>query len=369
MIPCVALNGRYTGVEKPTGAQTVAHDLFAHLVRAERPFRLVVLADLTDPRLDGWGALPKVELVHVPFRRWGRMRSQLFEQFRLTALARRHGAGLVYHPINTCPRFGGGLPHVVTLLDLNFHHNPQWYGRAFRTWLEHTTIPGLRKAARVACISDWVADDARRTLGLGPGQVRTIHCGLRQLVPSGPIAADPDVVLAVNPFQPHKNLSRIVDAVGALRHERPALRLRVAGRPQDNFRADPELAERLALPFVEVTGYLSDTGLADEYARASVLCMPSFEEGFGMPVIEAMAHSTTVVTSDRSCLPEIAGPAAILVDPSSTDAIAEGLRRALAEPPEERARRHREGREHARRFDWRAIAGRYVELFAEVLDR
>ena len=55
------------------------------------------------------------------------MRSQLYEQFELSRSASSRGADLVYHPINTCPRFGGGLRHVVTLLDLNFHHNPQWY--------------------------------------------------------------------------------------------------------------------------------------------------------------------------------------------------------------------------------------------------
>ena len=187
MKPCVALNGRYTGVEKPTGAQTVAHDLFEHLVRADRPFRLVVFADRRAPGVAKWERYADVEIVDVPFRRWGRMRSQLFEQLQLTRLARRHGARMLYHPINTCPRFGGSLPQVVTLLDLNFHHNPQWYGRAFRTWLEHTTIPGLRKASRVACISNWVADDARRTLQLDPDRVRTIYCGLRDLRPTGPI--------------------------------------------------------------------------------------------------------------------------------------------------------------------------------------
>lgn len=363
----VALNGRYTGVSRPTGAQTVAHDLFGHLVRADREFELVVFADRSAPGVAGWADGDGVELVHVPFREWGRMRSQLYEQLELSRAAKGRGAGLVYHPINTCPRFGGGMRHVVTLLDLNFHHNPQWYGRAFRAWLEHTTIPGLKKAERVACISDWVAADARRTLGLEPERVRRIYCGLRSLGHVDDPATDPDVVLAVNPFQPHKNLARLIDAVGQLRETRPALRLRVAGRAQDNFQRDPDLAGRLERDFVQVTGYLSDAELGDEYARAAVLCIPSFEEGFGMPIIEAMAHDTTVVASNVSCLPEIAGEAGILVDPASIDSIADGLRLALDEPHDDRARRHARGREHARQFDWTKIAGQYLDLFREVL--
>jgi len=363
----VALNGRYTGVEEPTGAQTVAHDLFGYLVRAERPFGLIIFADTSMPGVDEWAQGKDVELVHVPFREWGRMRAQGFEQVRLTRCARARGASLLYHPINTCPRFGSALPQVVTLLDLNFHHEPQWYGRAFTTWLEHTTVPGLGKAERVVCISDWVAEDARRTLGLDPERVRRIYCGLHHLQPSGGIEAETDLVLAVNPFQPHKNLVRIVDAVAALRQKRPRLRLRVVGRPQDNFRHDPELARCLQLDFVHVTGYLSEAELANEYRRASVLCMPSLAEGFGMPVIEAMSLDTTVVTSSRSCLPEISGAAGILVDPESVAAITDGLQTAMEESDGDRKRRHRIGREHIRLFDWTRIAKQYVDLFSEVL--
>ena len=365
----VALNGRYTGVDKPTGVQTVAHELFRHLVAAERPFGLIIFADTTAPEVAAWAGSPDVELVHVPFRAWGRVRSQIFEQVRISARARSMGAHLLYHPINTCPRFGGALPQMVTLMDLNFHRNPQWYGRSFRTWLELTTVPGLRKADRVVCISDWVAEDARRTLGLEARQVRMIYNGLRQLQPGGAGEPETDVVLAVNPFQPHKNLIRIIDAVAALREERPSLRLRVVGRPQDNFRESPGLAHRLEYDFVHVTGYVDDAELADEYRRAAVLCMPSFEEGFGMPIIEAMALDTTVVTSDRTCLPEVTGEAGIFVDPASTEAISDGLRRALDESAEQRAHRHRLGREQAARFDWVQTADQYIELFSELLRR
>ena len=368
MKPRVALNGRYTGVVEPTGVQTVAHAIFAHIVRSERSFDLVIFADRNAPDMHSWARRDDVELVHVPFRSWGRARSQLFEQALLTRHARSRGARLVFHPINTCPRFGRGLAHVVTLHDLNFLHFPTWYGRAFRTWLGWTAIPGLRKAARIVCISDWVAKDAQRTLGIDAGRITRIYNGLRDLGNEPDAVRDPNVVLAVNPFQPHKNLVRLIDAVGQLREIRSGLVLRVAGRPHENFRRDPDLADRLDRDYVQVTGYLTDTQLAVEYRKAAVLCMPSFSEGFGMPLIEAMARDTTVVTSDASCLPEIAGEAGILVDPAAVDSIARGLRLALEESDTERAQRHASGRSQAAKFDWERAAADYVGVFEELLE-
>lgn len=363
----IALNGRFTGVDQPTGVQAAAQELFNSLVAAPRPFGLLIFADAGSTVVQRWTGQRNVEVVDLPFRRWGRMRSQIYEQVRMSARARAAGTGLLYHPINTCPRFPGRLPQVVTLHDLNFHHNPQWYARNFRTWLEHTTIPGLRRATHVACISDYVVDDAVRTLGLERSRVSRIYDGLRSLQTSGPVARDPDRVLAVNPFQPHKNLARLIDAVGRLRSDRPGLHLRVVGRPQANFRGHESLASRFSEDWVEVTGYIDDARLADEYASAAVLCMPSFEEGFGMPLIEAMSLGTPVVTSNLSCLPETAGPAGVLVDPHSVSSIAEGLRTVLEEDAGARARREEAGRAHAARFDWDAAASEYIALFERVL--
>ena len=87
-----------------------------------------------------------------------------------------------------------------------------------------------------------------------------------------------------------------------------------------------------------------------------------------MPLIEAMARDTSVVTSDASCLPEIAGEAGILVDPASVDSIAQGLRLALEESDAERAQRHASGRSQAAKFDWERAAAHYVGVFEEQLE-
>ncbi|RKZ08109.1 hypothetical protein DRQ32_09425 [bacterium] len=366
----VALNGRFTAVDQPTGVQAAAGELFTQLVLADRPFDLLIYADSTAGVVREWAGAPGVRIEHVPFRSWGRARAQLHEQIVISRRARQAGARLLYHPINTCPRYQGHqghLPQVVTLHDLNFHHNPQWYGRSFRTWLEHTTIPGLSRAAHVVCISDHVVGDAIRTLELDPGRVSRIYDGLRRLSPGREVARDRDLVLAVNPFQPHKNLPRLIEAMSILRKERPSVRLRVVGRAQENFRGHEKIADALAVEWVHLTGYIDETQLAEEYCAASVLCMPSFEEGFGMPLIEAMSFGASVVTSNLSCLPETAGPAGILIDPHSAQSIADGLRTALTESGAGREAREEAGRAHAARFSWATAAAEYTELFSRLM--
>lgn len=369
----IAINGRFSGTARPTGTQTVAHELVEHITALDERPEMVLFVEPGHPSVESWRARNGVEIVEVPFAVYGRTRSQLYEQGPLHRRARALGCSLVHHPMNSCPRWPGPVPSLVTVHDLNFHHHPEWYGRAFRTWLEHTMIPGLRRAAHVVCISQYVAGDVSRTLGLDPSRVSTIPNGLKHLVDEQTLGdverADPPVILAVNPWQPHKNLVRLLRAVRRVRDQGTTCSVQIAGRAHANFRGQPELAAELAHPHVQVLGYLSDADLARAYARATVLAMPSLEEGFGLPVIEAMAFGTSVVTSTVTSLPEVGGDAAILVDPYDEQAIAAGLREALTEPVAARRAREARGRRHAARFDWNEVARAYVATYRATLDR
>jgi glycosyltransferase involved in cell wall biosynthesis len=321
-MPRIALNGRFTGTARPTGTQTVAHEIVEHVTALEDRPEIVLFVDPAHPSVPRWRARAGVTMVEVPFAALGRTRAQLYEQFGMHRRARELGCDLVHHPMNGCPRWPGAVASLVTVHDLNFHHHPEWYGRAFRTWLEHTMIPGLRRAAQVVCISEYVAGDVLRTLGLDASRVSTIPNGLKQLVEPSKSStierADPPVILAVNPWQPHKNLVRLLRAVRRLREEGQPCAVAIAGRPHENFRGQPDLEDELAHEHVHVLGYLTDEDLARAYARASVLAMPSLEEGFGLPVIEAMAHGTSVVTSTVTSLPEVGGDAAAALPSTRT---------------------------------------------------
>lgn len=362
----VGLNGRFSGTLRPTGTQIASFYLFDAILRGERDFSVVIFADNKFPGVEAWRAIPQTKFIDVPFSRWRRSIAQLWEQFLLPIRAAKAGCTVLHHPMTTCPRWRNGVCQLVTVHDLNFLHHPEWVSRAFRHWLSHIAVPAIRKADHIATISDYVLDDVRRTLGIAAAKSSRIYNGLTPLPASaaGP-QRDPaaPVILGVNPWQPHKNLPRLIDAFTRLRGEIPTLELHLAGRPQANYRTQTELAEMLARPGVRVLGYLSEQELVSAYAGADVVCYPSLEEGFGLPVLEAMAAGTPVVTSDASCLPEIAGGAAVLVDPLSAQSITAGIRRILGENTAERNSRIARGKQVAARYSWGEAARQYAAIY------
>jgi len=117
---------------------------------------------------------------------------------------------------------------------------------------------------------------------------------------------------------------------------------------------------------ITVTGYLLDSELDDLYARASILAFPSLDEGFGIPVLEAMAHGLPVVTSNRSALPEAAGDAALLIDPTDTESIAAALNRLTGDDGLRKDLAAR-GRTRAAQYTWERAANETWEVYKELL--
>jgi len=361
----VALNGRFSGTLKPTGMQVAAFHLFDAIVRAERELDLVIFADPAFPGVAEWTSFPGVELVPTAFTKWSRAKSQLWEQLALPFLLKIKRCRVVHHPITTCPRWNLGARTIVTLHDLGFLHHPEWVESSFRRWLLATAVPGIRGAAHVVAISDYVLSDIRKTLGLAAGKTSRIYNGidLAPALPQDNIDASPFRLLGVNLWQPHKNLVRLIDAFTQVRTRFPQLELHLAGRPQARYRQQPELVERLTIPGVKILGYLSNEDLARAYRTARMVVYPSLEEGFGLPILEAMVAGTPVVTSNASCLPEIAGGAAILVDPLSIESIAQGIVTAMSESDAERSNRILRGKKVAGGFQWSGTAQAYIQLY------
>ena len=359
----VALNGRFTGTPQPTGTQTASFQLFNAILRESAEMEFVVFVDSRFPGVEAWKHLERVTFVNTPFQDWSRGRSQLWEQFLSPLLARRHGCAIMHHPMTTSPALQNGLQSIVTLHDLNFLLHPEWYSRSFRWVYDLCALPGLRHCARVVTISNFVRDQTSRELRIPDRRLGMIYNGVKAIHADTPWSGN--YLFAAGSLQPHKNLARLIRSYRLIQHDYPGLELVVAGRPQPRFSSDPELVDLLSTPGLRLTGYLSEEELANAYAGALAFCYPSLEEGFGLPILEAMTLGTPVLTSTVSCLPEIAGPAT-QVDPVSVEAIAGGLRHLLDLSGAEREHLVALGKEWAAKFSWKAAAQHYLDLYTQV---
>lgn len=227
----------------------------------------------------------------------------------------------------------------------------------------------LRQADHIVAISHEVKRTLVETLRLPPDRITVIQPGADHLeiAPEGPRAAIPSgrpYILHVGAVDPRKNLARTLQALTLLPRETDLV-LAVAGRMGDGERSSLlETARSVgAGDRIELLGFVDDGKLASLYRGAVAFVFPSLAEGWGLPVLESMAHGCPVVTSDRSSLPEAAGDAALLVDPTSPDAISEALRR-VAEDSELRQELVARGLRRVGEFSWKTSALEHLRLLS-----
>ena len=265
----------------------------------------------------------------------------------LPRLLRRLGADLVHTqyalPLR-CP-----CPGVVTIHDLSFERDGSLLPRRDRLVFRRVVPASARRAARVLTVSERSRADILELYGLPPASVVVTPNGVDPAFSPGD-GGSRDYVLAVGAIQPRKNQLAALDAARAV-----GLPLVVVGPEKD-----PGLARKLRERGATLRGYVEIEELAALYRGAACLVQASRYEGFGLPVLEAMASGTPVVTVRDEALLEVVGDAAVVV---ADDALAEGVRKALAD----RDRLAAAGLERARSFSWRTAAERTVDVYREAL--
>jgi len=261
---------------------------------------------------------------------------------------------------------------VLTVHDLAFRLFPDSAPAGTRAWLE--ALPrALDRAARVLVPSDCTRDDLLREFDVDPARVRVTPLGVDhdRYRPATPrrvdeararFGVDGPYLLFVGAIEPRKNLPLLVHAFAKIAARRPAPSLVIAG---SSVPWNPEGAERLDRALDELpaavsgrvirTGYVGPDDKVALMTGARALVFPSSYEGFGLPVLEAMACGTPVLTSRSSALPEVTGEAALRVDAADADAVATGMDDLLADDALREALRAR-GLERAAGFDWDATA-------------
>lgn len=258
---------------------------------------------------------------------------------------------------------------VATVHDLGWQVHPELYDRRLRVMYGALFPWVVRRADRFIAVSRYTADDLVRRAGVPASKVEVVYHGLDPAFTGqpdpAPEASQGPYVLAVGGVSPRKNTRRLIDAFTRWRSRggsRSAYRLLITGTSLDRNFAE----NGAGLPeAVSLLGYVDKARLPGLYAGAAAFLYPGIYEGFGLPIIEAMACGTPVVTSTTGAAPEVAGGAAILVDPFEVDSIAAGLEQATR--PEETARLRSLGYERIRPFDWSLAADATLEVYRQLM--
>jgi glycosyltransferase involved in cell wall biosynthesis len=341
----VALNAMFLDPGRSSGTETYVRELVPAL--AER----VRVTVLTTRR--GAAALrgEPYEVVSLGSDEGERVKRLRAEQLTVQRVARERGATLIHSLGNTGP-VRSRLPHVLTVHDVNWVHE-RTLPRSTTLALKAIVGPGARRACAVCCITRAAAEDVARELRIPRERIVVTPLGAgrpAQVEPRDPGLGIPDgarVVLNVGVVRWHKNQAALVEALARLPEDVVVVLAGAHEAYADEVRAAARHVERR----VFMPGYVDDAGLEWLWRRADVAAFPTRAEGFGLPVVEAMARGVPVAARDLPVLREVGGD----VPEYFTDDPAPAILRAME--------RRADGREQAARFTWAACAEKTIEAY------
>lgn len=352
----------YTGTKG--GMETYTRELYRNLGHLDTGLEYVALASSEGSKQDlSW--FPG-EIIRSRFSGENRVVWAIGELVGSSWHADRRGASMVHSPASLGPAWTR-MPVVVTLHDMLYWSHPELMTTPIYTrpvmWMERRVVAN---ASAVITVSDVSADQIRKYLDVPE---RQLH-----VVPLAPAAKRPglprtsfaeNLILASGQRRPHKNWERLIRALARVEESvRPRLII-TGGRGDDPLRP---VVDSLGLTeWVELRGWVDDDELKDLYQRARALAMPTLAEGFGLPVLEAMAAGLPVMASNLPVFREIGGDAALWFDPNDLDSIADTVR-VVATQPERLAELSAAGLRQAAPYSWNRAAEETLKVFRTVLD-
>jgi glycosyltransferase involved in cell wall biosynthesis len=399
--PAVSLRAVHVGLNliflvpgETGGMEIVARELIPALVKVaprELRFTAFVNREAAAAKDGPWGEL--LPAVTVPVHARNRVQWVFGEQLLLPRLAARARVDLVHSLASTAPAWGR-FRRVVTVHDLIYARFPETHAGIRGLGMRVLVPLAVRRSHRVTCDSRSTESDLVELLGADRRRIDVVPLGfgsppraqplaeaeLRRRLglgwgtrpdgaegPTGQRAAGPrPVVLSLSAKRPHKNLGALIGALARIAPERRPL-LALPGYPTGH---EAQLRERARSAGVEgdvrFLDWLSPEELEGLWRIAQAFVYPSLYEGFGLPVLEAMARGVPVACSDASSLPEVAGDAALLFDPHDEAAIAGAIERLLSDPPA-RERLRARGLERVKQFTWERTARLTLDCYRRAL--
>jgi len=358
------LNGRFLLENRPTGTHRSSHLFFQGLANSwPGPVSLA-----TNSRAEQASCfIEKVQkLTLIDQNISSGWRSHFWEQFVFPLFSR---GGIQLHGMGTAPFLLSGKKQVMFIHDLNFLILKNTFSSLFCLWYRFACAYSARRSFHIVCFTSYVKKTISETLHIPPNRISVIPQGpgLDEILlgRSARPGFSNSFFLCVGSLQPHKNLKAILQAWAMWRHRPPGVELKIIGHPQKNFLGLNIPNDLLGQPDVSFTGYLSDAQLVRHYQHALGFVYPSFEEGFGLPIVESFHAGCPVITSSASCLPEVAGDAALLVHPDRPEEITRALQ-SLYHNPGLRTSLIKAGRKRAELFSWKLATRKLTDLLLEI---
>jgi glycosyltransferase involved in cell wall biosynthesis len=356
----VLLNALFLDPSASGGPETYLRGLGPALLEARPDAKLGVATTRRGAvalRESGWPSRG-IAVHELPADEGERFRRQLAEQLLLPRLSRRLGADVLHSLASTAPIRVRGPAHVITVHDVNFIHHSTF--NPVTTWGMRQVIPrAARHADALIAVTGVAMQDISKTLDLSPNRFTVVHHGI---VPITPADAPPSpetrarfnlgegrVVLSLGAKRPHKNQALLVSAIPHLPGD---VRVILVGHAEPYEATVRNLAAELGVgDRVVFTEWVDDRALEGLWSVASLAAFPTLAEGFGLPVLEAMARGVPVAASDLPVFREIAGTWPRYFDPTDPADAARAILELLDRPPDAAA-----GRAWAAGYSWSAAA-------------
>lgn len=310
-------------------------------------------------------AAPNFQIVRQNVRAAIRPARLLWEQTLLPLRVRQLRLDVLLNPGFTAP-FLSPCPAVTVFHDLQHKRHPEYFRWFDLPFWQFFLYWSARRSRQIIAVSEATREDLHRFYGLGDPVVRVVPHGVEdvffELGQKRREQQPGNYVLCVSTLHPHKNIDRLVRAFGRIHQRLPEFRLVIAGMHGFQTSAIEQVIAGCGLAeHVRITGWIPRETLLDLYQRAYAFVYPSTFEGFGMPVLEALAAAIPSVVSNIEPMKSIAGSAAVLFDPSSEDELVDALWKVIHDP-ETRAKLTAVGPERAAGFSWRTTAGQTLRV-------
>ena len=376
-LPQIAID--YTAAyEQGAGIGRYVRELVAHLAQEDSntPYRLFVAGAKTDnlPLVpaDNFSWKPtRISPIWLT-RIWHRLRFPLPIEVFTGSVDLYHATDFVLPP--TRP----GTKTILTVHDLSFVRVPESASPPLKKYLDDVVPRSVHRATHVLADSTATKQDLIDLYGVSPDKITVLLCGIdsRFQRVSGDMKeirdkyklADRPYVFSIGTVQPRKNYSRLIEALARLRDRNYDVDLVIAGGK--GWLAAPiykTIEDTCMGAHVHFIGFAADQDLPALYSGAICVGYPSLYEGFGFPILEGMACGTAVITSNVSSMPEVAGDAALMVDPYDVDAITDALQRIIGDDDLRQSLIER-GYERVKQFTWAGTAQQLRQIYHDILN-